>query len=86
MTISLAQIMKNISTGNPWFATVEQRDGWVERFRSEIEGVRRNLEKDQKSFDAGNEDWHREWAEGHLNYLRKEIRKMERWIDRLMAL
>ena len=86
VTISVAQIMRHCNVNNEWLTTKEQRANWVERFEEEIAGIRRNMIKEQERIDAGKEDWHREWAEGQVAYLRKEIKKRERYIRQIKAL
>ena len=86
MTISVAQIMKHCTVNNEWLKTKEQRAGWIQRFEEEIAGIRRNLAIEQSAFDAGEENWHRDWAEGRLKYLKREIKKREKYIESLKAL
>ena len=86
ITISVAQIMKYCTVQNVWLKTREQRDGWIQRFMEEIEGIRRNMEKEQARIDEGKEDWHLDWAIDNVNYLKREIRKRERYIRKLQEL
>jgi hypothetical protein len=44
------------------------------------------LEIDQKEFDEGKHDWHRDWKEGQIDYLKREIKKRQKYIRQLEEL
>ena len=82
-TISVNRIAQDWKS---WVTCEEYRQNWIKRFTDEIKGIRANMERYRADANEEKDERRRAWMVGHVDYLRKEIEKREKYIRQLKEL